>query len=116
MFGHNWEPAEGTIVDSRITRYVPIGQGFNEMPVHEFIVDVRPADGQVFRTTIEEPTGKVVPPDVGDVVRVEVDSKNKKVRFDEDDPKLNVRAQAAALKQAADDRFNTELGQGPDKA
>ena len=51
-----------------------------------------------------------------DVVRVEVDAKNKNVRFDEDDPKLNVRAVSDALRQSEDDRFNTELGQGPDKA
>jgi hypothetical protein len=113
MLGHHWEPAEGTIVDRRITRYVPVGPGNNELPLHEFVVDVRQADGQAFRVTIEEKAGKIVPPDVGAVVKVEVDPKSRKVRFDENDPQLNVRAVVQGQRQAEQDRFATELKQPP---
>jgi hypothetical protein len=30
MFGHGWEDAEGTIIDSRIVKFVPVGPGFDE--------------------------------------------------------------------------------------
>jgi hypothetical protein len=102
-----------TIVDSRITRYVPVGPGNNELPLHEFVVEVRPADGQAFRTTIKEHAGKILPPGVGDVVRVEIDSKNREVRFDADDPKLNVDAVLRSQRQAERDRFDRELEQPP---
>jgi hypothetical protein len=113
MLGHHWEPAEGAIVDSRITRYVPVGPGNNEMLLHEFVVDVRQADEPAFRVTIEEPAGKVVPPDVGATVKVEVDPKSRQVRFDEHDPQLKVEAVWQAQKQAEKDRFAAELNQPP---
>ena len=112
MFGHGWEPAEGTIVDSRITGYTPVGPGFNESPVHEFIVDVTLTDATSFRTTIEEPrNGKILPPEVGAVVKVQVD-KHRKVRFDESDPTINTKAQAKMLRDGPDS-FRENQAQPP---
>jgi hypothetical protein len=54
MFGHGWEHAEGTIIDSRIVKFVPVGPGFNESAVHEYVVEVRLTDGETFRTTVEQ--------------------------------------------------------------
>ena len=111
MLGHHWEPAEGTIVDRRITRHVPVGPGNNELRLYEFVVDVRQADGHAFRVTIEEHAGKIVPPDVGATVKV--DSKSHQARFDEHDPQLNVKAVWESQKQAEKDRFAAELGEPP---
>ena len=103
MFGHAWEPAEGTVIDSRITGYTPVGPGYNESPMHEFMVDVTLADGTCFRTTIQEPrNGKILPPKVGAVVKVQVDTKHQKVRFDESDPSINTKAQAKQLRDGPD--------------
>ncbi len=113
MFGHDWEPAEGTVIDSRITGFTAVGAGSNEMARHEFIVDVRMTDGTMFRTTVEEPRGgKILPPDVGAVVRVEVDHKHQKVRFDESDPSINTKAQWKKM-QEAPDSFRQALHEPP---
>ena len=113
MFGHDWEQAQGTVVDSRITGYTPVGPGYNEVPRHEFVVDVRRQDGTTFRTTIEEPrNGKMVAPDPGTVVRVQIDRKGR-VRFDESDPAVSTDAVLQQLSDRGTDAFRDELAQPP---
>lgn len=98
----------------RITGYQPVGVGFNESPLHEFIVDVRKKDGTSFRTTIEESrSGKTLPPKVGAVVQVEVDPKTQKVRFDESDPSINTKAQLKKMNERSDS-FKETLAAPPD--
>jgi hypothetical protein len=112
VFGHQWQSAEGVVVDSRIARFDPVGPGWNELPVHEFIVDVHLPDGEVFRATVEQ--GKVAAPEVGATVGVRVDSKTRKVIFDDKDPRLNVDAVMRALNERERDRFASEAQQPPE--
>jgi hypothetical protein len=113
MFGHGWESAEGTIVDRRIVKFTPVGPGWDELPLYEFIVDIRMPDGSEFRTTMEEPhDGKVMPPEIGAVVRVLVEAKSQQVRFDEHDPTINTKVQWKKMREAPDS-FADTLHQPP---
>ena len=113
MFGHDWELAQGTVVDSRIIGYTPVSAGYGELARHEFIVDVRKADGSAFRTTVAEPrSGKIVPPKIGATVRVEVDRKTQKVRFDESDPSINTKVLWKKSREAPDS-FRQKLAEPP---
>ena len=107
MFGKSWEPAEATIVLVN-TKYVS-GSGMTS--IQEWAADVRKADGTVVRAKIDEPriATNFWAPVVGDVVKVEVDAKSGKVRFDMDDPKVN----AKARKRAKEDAFAAALDQPP---
>ena len=107
MFGKHWEPAEATIVLVNIKRY----SGSGMTATREWAADVRKADGTVVRAKIDEPriATNFWWPDVGDVVKVEVDAKSGKVRFDMDDPKMN----AKARKRAQKDAFAAALDQPP---
>jgi hypothetical protein len=113
MFGHDWEPAQGTVIDQRIKGFTEAGPGFDPVSLHEFVVDVRLPDGTQFRTLVEEPrSGKIVPPPTGAVVRVQVDRKNQKVRFDTSDPTVNTNAVWKKVHEAPDS-FRDALTQPP---
>lgn len=107
MFGKSWEPAEATIVLVNIKSV----SGSGMTTIHEWAADVRKADGTVVRAKIDEPRFGMNfwAPVKGDVVKVEVDAKSGKVRFDMDDPKVN----AKAHKRAKDDAFAAALDQAP---
>lgn len=107
MFGKKkgWEPATATIVLVNIKRVPSDGL----TPTREWAADVRTADGSVSRMKIDEPrwVTDFWPPDVGDVVKVEV-SHSGGVRFDvKNDPQLSVKGQehlkAEAFKRALED-------------
>jgi hypothetical protein len=55
----------------------------------------------------------MLPPNVGAVVRVEVDPKTQKVRFDESDPSVNTKAQLKRMNERSDS-FNETLAAPPD--
>jgi hypothetical protein len=113
MFGHDWESAQGTIIASRIKGFRVIGAGSGETPLHEFVVDVKKADGTTFRTTVEEPrSGKILPPDIGATVGVQVNHKDQSVRFDESDPSINTKVQWKKMHDAPDS-FRAALEQAP---
>lgn len=101
MFGRRWEPAQGTVVASRVVKT----SGDGMVSVHEFVVDVTPADGEVFRAKVGEPRFAMnfTAPSVGAVVRVEVRAGSRTVRFDKDDPAVNL-AVAKKQRSAAFDR------------
>lgn len=79
MFGHKWEPAEGTIVEIR-----PAETAFGRASGHGlgpvYVVDVRQANGEVVQATVTGPPGP--PLAVGTAVRLEVNAKSGEVRFD----------------------------------
>lgn len=85
MFGHDWEPAEGTIIDERV-------QGSNRVngiTDQRFLVEVRPPNGEPFRVEIGLPrlTGDfILRPGPGQTVKLQVDVKRQKARFDTSDP------------------------------
>jgi len=93
MFGHRWEPAEATIVLSHAKKTT--GDGL--VTINEYVVDVSPTGGQVFRATVQEPTiaTNFWPPSVGEVVGVLVDAKSGKVKFDKDDPRTDAKQRRA---------------------
>jgi len=107
MFGKSWEPAEATIVLVNIKHV----SGSGSTVTQEWAADVRKADGTVVRAKIDEPRLAINfwAPVVGDVVKVEVDAKSGKVRFDMDDPKLSARAHH----RAKEDAFAAALDQAP---
>ena len=98
----------GTVVATQPVKTT--GDGM--VTILEYAVDVRTNDGEVFRARVDEPRVAMdfLPPSVGAVVRVEVDAKSRKVRFDKDDPALS---QKAAKRQRAAD-FDAALGSPPD--
>jgi Short C-terminal domain len=79
VFGHKWEPAEGTIVEVR-----PAETAFGRASGHGlgpvYVVDVRQANGEVVRATVTGPAGP--PLAVGAAVRLEVNAKTSEARFD----------------------------------
>lgn len=107
MFGHHWEKARGTIVDTRVK--TTSGDGL--VTIREYIVDVTLADGRLVRALVQEPriATNFWAPSRGDVVGVEVDSKNDHVRFDKSDPQLHPKTHRAAR----DGQFTALLAQPP---
>jgi hypothetical protein len=89
MFGSSWDTGEATIV-ARNTKFT----GDGTTATHEYVADIRPAEGAPFRATIHEPTiaTDFWPPSIGDVVSVLIKSKDKKVKFDKDDERLSAKA------------------------
>ena len=96
MFGKkDLETAEAVIVENHIKHH---GGGSGQGNLHEWVADVRPADGEPFWTVIQTP-GLALDfrePQVGDVVSVHIDHKNGHVTFDKSDPRLSLKAAEAA--------------------
>jgi hypothetical protein len=82
VFGRNWEPGEGTLVDVRSKRLAP---GDNTPIVRYYLMDIKPSAGEPFRTEVREPlmtSGSFAGPTVvGEAVKLECDPKRKKARF-----------------------------------
>ncbi len=107
MFGNDWQPATGTVVDTHVT-WSSNGGNYS---LSEYIVDVRTADGRVFRARVPQPNNSVhfEAPQPGDVVGVEVNTKDQRVRFDKSDPKLRHKSG----RQPTDSGFEELLNQPP---
>lgn len=106
MFGKHWSPAQGLIVDRRVTHSSVDGPTY-----YEFVVDVTTAEGEVFRTKAGPPhlTSDFMSPQVGMNVKMEYEAKSRDVRFDMDDPQLSWKAH----KKGAKSGFDNLLGQAP---
>ena len=107
MFGKHWTAGSGLVVDKRLVRSTGDGQ----VGVYEFVVDVTPPNGAVFRAKVEGPTIALNfrDPSVGMTVRVEYEEKSRDVRFDKDDPQLSWKA----YKQDRKSGFEETLHQAP---
>ncbi|MCW2747307.1 MAG: hypothetical protein JWP10_449 [Nocardioidaceae bacterium] len=84
MFGKNWQPGTGKVLDSRVKK-VSVTEHGNAI-TREFVVEVKPSEGAVFRA--EVPEGRYADfwhPKIGQSVKVEIDPKSGKVRFDKSD-------------------------------
>jgi hypothetical protein len=96
MFGIGWKDAEATIVSRRLDgkwTNPDMGEFANQgVEVHEYVVDVRPADGSPpFRALLKEPFNAITfkAPEAGQVVRVKYTAERgaeHKVKFDRSDP------------------------------
>jgi hypothetical protein len=108
VFGHDWEPGTAKIVAVHIKSTT--GDGL--VSIREFAADVTPTSGApTFRALIQEPriATDFWAPGEGDIVRVQVDVRRTKARFDKDDPKLSAKAQ----EQSADAQFEATLHDPP---
>ena len=96
MFGHDWEKADATIV-ARDGKF----SGDGAVVSYTYAADVRLSSGEMFRATVHEPTiaTDFWAPNIGDVVSVLVRSKDRKVKFDKDDPRLSAHVQRATRQQ-----------------
>jgi hypothetical protein len=110
MFGHSWEPGEATIVARNNANRSTSGDGLTMD--YEFVADVLPEKGEVFRATIQTPmiATNFWPPDVGNQVSVFIDAKNRKVKFDKDDPRMDYKARKAARNATFDQAANAAPG------
>jgi hypothetical protein len=106
MFGHDWVDGEATIVDRTVTKthLRSTGSTYSD---HKYVADVRVPGAPEFRTVIADPKIPVdwAQPYAGQVVRVQVDLKKQKARFDKDDPQLSAKAKADAYKDSNEARF-----------
>jgi hypothetical protein len=107
MFGHQWEPAQATIVAVHIKNT----SGDGTTVTHEFAADVVPASGVPFRAHLDEPNiaTNFWAPSVGDVVKVHADVERQKAKFDKSDPKFSYKA----WKAGNDADFQSSLTQPP---
>lgn len=107
MFGHEWQCAQGKIIESRVRSV----SGDGLVVIREYIVDVTMPGGGLLRALVEEPriATDFRQPARGDEVGVEVDAKNQHVRFDKTDPRLSI----IAHRQAEDEEFAAMLAQEP---
>lgn len=107
MFEH-WARCEATVVARRV-RTAQAGYA----ATYDFVLDVVPPDAPPLRVTIHEgtfgPKGGFRSPAVGEVVGVLYDTKSRKVKFDNDDPRLN----ASLAGQARADSFASTANANP---
>jgi hypothetical protein len=105
VFGHDWQPGEGTLVDSR---GVKSGSGEHAHVTRYFLMDVQPSSGESFRCEVKEPllSSSFVAPSVpGEKVTLKCDPGRKEARFDGAAEK----ADRKAAKQADADHYQSEL-------
>jgi hypothetical protein len=104
VFGHNWEPATAKIVAKKFK------EGGERSGVWEYVADVTPASGDVFRTTLKQPhlMSHVVWLQEGEVVHVLADVQAQHAKFDRSDPRVSGKGQPSAK-----DDFNEALQQPP---
>jgi hypothetical protein len=93
MLGLGWDDAKATIVSRRLigkSTEPDMGEFANQgVEVYEYIADIRPADGSpTFRAKLADPHIAITwkAPEIGQVVEVKFNPKNRHVRFDRDDP------------------------------
>jgi Short C-terminal domain len=97
VFGHKWEPAEGTVVEYRQAEHV-------------YVMDVRKANGQVERATVKETAGLPLP--AGTTVRLEVNPKTGETRIDPNAGNFRAGSVRDAMKLAEQVRRAQKAGGG----
>lgn len=110
VFGSQWDKAEAKIV-ARDAKF----SGDGSVAKYTYVADIRLPSGETFRATILEPTiaTDFWGPNIGDEVSVLVKAKDRKVKFDKDDPRMSVKAYDAAKKKALEDVQNQPAGTSP---
>jgi hypothetical protein len=99
MFGGTWADGTATILEKRVARAAGNDYGTK----YKYVVDVEVPGTPPFRTTMGDPfflnPQTFFAPRPGQQVRVKVDAKRHKVRFDKSDPGLDPRHGLRALLQ-----------------
>lgn len=109
MLGHEWEPAEGTVLDVRFSGHTGNAAADGREP--HFLIEVRPVGGEPFRTEVD-----LLPlmfsfrmPAIGTVVQLECDRRHHKAKFVRSDPAINTKTD----RQDAARRYDEELHAAP---
>ena len=91
MFGHKWESARGTVVETRIEQTTVDGMaGLQQVPV--YVLDVRRSDGRQQRAEVTGVPGMSTDLAPGTLVAVEVNAKTGEFRFSPDHIKASLAA------------------------
>jgi hypothetical protein len=112
MFGHKHDvAAEAVIVEDHIAHH---SGGSGQGNLHEWVADVRPPDGEPFRTTIPTPgfSTDFRHPIAGDVVTVLI-AHDGTVHFDKSDPRLSLKAERAEHQVRHDEIAAASPGSSP---
>jgi hypothetical protein len=105
VFGRNeWERATAKIVAKKFK------EGGERSGVWEYVADVTPVNGEVFRTTLKQPPfmSHVIRLQQGEVVDVLADVKAQRAKFDRSDPRVSGKRDPSGK-----DDFNEALKQAP---
>ncbi len=108
MFGSEWEPATAKIVARKFK------EGGERSGVWEYVADITPASGPVFRARLTQPSfmSHVVRLNEGAVVNVLADVRKQRAKFDRADPVINGKA-ARRDKDAFDEALHQPPGTPP---
>ncbi len=112
MLRRNWERVDGTVLAESLHTRRPSsdGQWYTRM---KYVVEYQLPGGGVERVELKEPEkfGVKVMKGLtkGATAPLLVDLKSGKVRFDTDDPRVNLKAQRQRSKRRDDEEFETAL-------
>ena len=105
MFGKTWKAATGTVIDSRVAG-VSMSEHADASVRKEFVVDVVPAAGASFRAVVKAGNySDFWAPKNGQKVKLEIEAKSDKVRFDKSDLGLSFKEHERRAAQG----FNSAL-------
>ena len=106
MFGHDWEPAEGTCIDIRVKAH-----GDPNTDNRRWLMEVRCGAAAPFRVELGFPGfhGDFMGPARGHTCKMHADVKRNEAKWDLDDPALSWKAERQ--KKQAD--FQSELAAKP---
>jgi hypothetical protein len=112
MFGRNWERVEGKVLAEGVDKNRPSsdGQWYTRL---KYVVEYELSGAGVERVELKEPERFGVKQMKGLTkgmdVPLLVDRKSGKVRFDTDDPRINLKAQSKRSRQRDDEEFEKTL-------
>jgi hypothetical protein len=109
MFGRDWVPATAQIVAKKFK------QGGERSGVWEYVADVTPDGGSMFRTTLKQPhlMDHVVWLHEGEIVRALADVKGQRAKFDRSDPRVSGKGRRAEGGDSSKESFDRALAQPP---
>jgi hypothetical protein len=109
MFGRNWEPATARIVAKKFK------EGGERSGVWEYVADVTPQSGSVFRTKLKQPPlmSHVVWLQEGEVVPVLADPNRQRAKFDRSDPRIRGKGRRAEGGNDSKESFDQALSAPP---
>jgi hypothetical protein len=112
MFGRDWEQVDGTVLAEAVEtqRLSSNGQWYTRM---KYVVEYQAPDGGSERVELKETEkfGSKVMTSLtkGDAAPLLVDRKSGKVRFDTDDPRINLKTRIRNTKRSEDDEFKRAM-------
>lgn len=114
MFGEEWEPAEGELIDVRYGGKHGDWSGNNSVTANSvhYLMEVRPLSGaEPFRCECEPPSMMLSfqSPPFGTPVKMECVPAKKKARFDRNDPAISKRAAEKEHRAAYEAQLHADI-------